>query len=166
MKNTKTNAKFNVIDIIIISIVIICLLFAVNVLRNRFSRKPSQALDVTLKITGVSNDSLQLLEKGQNVFIPEFSSSFGSIKQINAESHKEYIYNNESARFTNTEFPDFYDLYLTLSVNCVKKNGRYYKDTFEISSNIIIKPDIPFKYDNAVIYNVTESEGGASGNEK
>ena len=59
-----------------------------------------------------------------------------------------------------------YDLYLTLSVNCVKKNGRYYKDTFEISSNIIIKPDIPFKYDNAVIYNVTESEGGASGNEK
>ena len=64
MKNTKTNAKFNVIDIIIISIVIICLLFAVNVLRNRFSRKPSQALDVTLKITGVSDDSLQLLEKG------------------------------------------------------------------------------------------------------
>ena len=166
MKNTKTNVKFNVIDIIIISIVIICLLFAVNVLKNKFSRQPSQTLDVTLKITGVTESDIQTLEKGQNIYIPEFSSSFGKIKQINSEIHKEYIYNYDTARFTNTDFPDLYDIYLTLSVNCVKKNGRYYKDTFEISSNLTVKPDIPFKYDNAVIFSVTESEADASGNEK
>jgi hypothetical protein len=166
MKNTKTNVKFNIIDLLIVIVVIICLVFAVNVLKNRFSKQASFDMDVTLKITGISSDDIQTLVLGQKIFLPELAQSFGTVKKILADSHKEYIYNNEKARFTETEFADLYDVYLTLSVNCSKRNGRYYKDTFEISSNIHIKPDFSFNYDNAVIYDVAESTGDASESEK
>ena len=133
MNETK-KVRFNFIDAIIILVILAVIGAAVYFILagNQSDRSANMGnMDMVVRLSGVEDDALPFLYVGATVKDSVTGEDIGTIRYIRTEKTRYYGSNaikNKDGTYTlpESEYPDRYDVYVTLSGNATKDSRGIY----------------------------------------
>ena len=140
MNETK-KARFNFIDAIIILVILAVIGAAVYLIavESRVNRSANMGnIDYVVRISGVSEDALSFISVGDAVKDSVSGETMGIIRTVRTEKTRYYgsvAKKNADGSYTlpKSEYPDRYDVYVTISANATEDaRGIYYIGTTKI----------------------------------
>ncbi len=152
----KSKRKFNIIDLLIILAVLVCILFAANVIVNDLLVSGNQKIEYVIKISDAEPNAKYSFNIGDKVFAGKSNTHIGSISNISAENAGATTFDYNSGRFTKTSISGKYDVYITVSAICSLRDNIYQIGDIQIISNTNPEFNFPFSYENAEIIQVNQ----------
>ena len=133
MNETK-KARFNFIDAIIILVILAVIGSAVYfiVFGNHANRSANMGnIDMVVRLSGVDEDALPFIYIGATVKDSVSGEVIGTVRYVRTEKTRYYGSNaikNKDGTYTlpESQYPDRYDVYVTLSGNATQNNHGIY----------------------------------------
>ena len=151
MNETK-KARFNFIDALIILVILAIIGAAVYlVAMERHTNRSANLgnVDYVVRISGVSEDALAFITVGDTVKDSVSGETMGIIRAVRTEKtayYGSFAKKNADGNYvlTKSQYPDRYDVYVTISANAVEDaRGIYYLGTTKLLTGSAVYFKVP-----------------------
>ncbi len=119
--------KLNIVDIIVITLIILCVIFAVIKFlpeSNDNVTEKANTFTYIVRVEGISETSEEMIKVGDKLFDKVSNSNIGEIIDVKVEPSK-VIFEDTDGTISRVEMPTKIDLELKVETKGQVKNGEY-----------------------------------------